>query len=201
MNKYKQVVIVLIALTLVSSISAWVIAGDLEPTGDPAPTMHSLEEIYSQNAEMEKSLSWSNKITDSSRFQLVMDEEAVLDRETGLVWERSPDTTASNWSPAMSYCYRKEVANRFGWRLPTVEELATLIDNSNANPTLPSGHPFNNIQSATGLDRYWTITTTDWITTFAWYVTFSNGTLNSEEKSGASYYRWCVRCGHGYDAN
>jgi hypothetical protein len=101
----------------------------------------------------------------------------------------------------MSYCYRKEVANRFGWRLPTVEELATLIDNSNANPTLPSGHPFNNIQSATGLDRYWTITTTDGNTAYAWYVTFTNGHLNYEEKSGAIYYRWCVRCGHGYDAN
>lgn len=47
MNKQKQAGIVLMVLVLVSIFSASAIAGDLEPTADPAPTMHSLEDIYS----------------------------------------------------------------------------------------------------------------------------------------------------------
>jgi hypothetical protein len=196
MKKHKQAGIVFMVVVLVSVFSALVIAGDLEPSADPAPTMHSLEEIYNQNAEVETYLSWSKKITDSSRFQLVMDSEAVLDRETGLVWERTPATTKIEWNIANGVCYKREVANRFGWRLPTIEELATLIDNSNTDPILPSGHPFTAIQLD---DRYWTATTVAWITTYAYTIHMSNGSINEDPKA-ISYYCWCVRGGHGLDA-
>ncbi len=46
MNKHKQAGIVLMVLVLVSVFSAWAFAGDLEPSAAPAPTMHTLEEIY-----------------------------------------------------------------------------------------------------------------------------------------------------------
>jgi hypothetical protein len=46
MKKHRQAGIVFMVLMLVSVLSAWAIAGDLEPSADPAPTMHSLEEIY-----------------------------------------------------------------------------------------------------------------------------------------------------------
>ncbi|MGD9007529.1 MAG: DUF1566 domain-containing protein [Desulfobacteraceae bacterium] len=196
MKKHKQAGIVFIVVVLASIFSALAIAGDLEPSADPAPTMHSLEEIYNQNAEVETFLSWSKKITDSSRFQLVMDSEAVLDRETGLVWDRNPDTTKREWTMAKTHCYKREVANRFGWRLPTIEELATLIDNSNTDPALPSDHPFTNIQLD---DRYWTMTTVNWLDTYAWDIHMSSGLINENPKTN-SYYCWCVRGGHGHDA-
>ena len=34
-----------------------------------------------------------------------------------------------------------------GWRLPSVAELASLVDPANSNPALPTGHPFSNVQS------------------------------------------------------
>ena len=51
---------------------------------------------------------------------------AVLDRETGLVWEQSPSTRTFPWSrvdsqpnpPAAVYCNELNVGNRKGWRLP-----------------------------------------------------------------------------------
>jgi hypothetical protein len=196
MKKHKQAGIVFMVVVLVSVFSALAIAGDLEPSADPAPTMHSLEEIYNQNAEVETYLSWSKKITDSSRFQLVMGSEAVLDRETGLVWDRNPATTKVQWNLAAGGCYKKEVANRFGWRLPTIEELATLIDNSNTDPALPSGHPFTNIQLD---DRYWTTTTAAWLDTYAYSILMSSGSLNEESKT-SEFYCWCVRGGYGHDA-
>jgi hypothetical protein len=139
--------------------------------------------------------SWDEIISSPSRFKLVMSDAAVLDRETGLVWERTPVTGKLVWNLARGGCYKREVANRFGWRLPTIEELSSLVDNGNSNPSLPAGHPFN-IQ----LDNpYWTTTSVAWFTTYAYTVRFSNGNINEDPKGSSCYY-WCVRGGHGYDA-
>jgi hypothetical protein len=138
-----------------------------------------------------------HQILTTDRFQLVMNDEAVLDRETGLVWDRSPDTGTRTWSNAIGHCYQREVANRFGWRLPTMEELSTLVDNGNSDPALPANHPFIGVHSASG-DRYWTATSTVWIADYAWYATFFNG-ARGEEANTATYSCWCVRGGHGYD--
>ena len=35
-------------------------------------------------------LNWGDKLRDAYRFELVLDDAGVLDKETGLVWERSP---------------------------------------------------------------------------------------------------------------
>src|SRR5262249_23712454 len=65
--------------------------------------------------------------------------DAVLDRETGLVWEKSPSSTPLPWEDpnapvnAATHCNQLKVGNRAGWRLPTVQELATLIDFDPAN--------------------------------------------------------------------
>mgnify|MGYP001817388280 CR=1 FL=1 len=141
--------------------------------------------------------SWDKKISGITRFKLVLDGEAVLDRETGLVWEQSPSTDSQDWTFSLSSCYGREVANRKGWRIPTIEELMSLVDNENANPALPTGHPFSNVQ----VGLYWS--TTSRVTSSpdgsAWMVDFINGALDNNLKSG-SYYRWCVRGGHGHDA-
>jgi hypothetical protein len=77
-----------------------------------------------------------------------------------------------------------------------VEELATLVDPTVSNPSLPSGHPFTNVQ----LSLYWSATpafASD--TSYAWFVFFSNGFVNTRVKTD-TYSVWCVRAGHGYDA-
>ena len=59
------------------------------------------------------------------------------------------------WSDGLrQHCPNKNVGGRKSWRLPSFPELASLIDPSNANPTLPTGHPFTNVQSA----HYWSAT-------------------------------------------
>src|SRR5437773_10715904 len=73
---------------------------------------------------------------------------AVLDRETGLVWERSPLTTTHDWPAARTACtHSRTVGGRKGWRLPSVHELASLVDPNNVDPSmltpaLSPGHPF-----------------------------------------------------------
>jgi hypothetical protein len=46
MKKLKQAGGVFMVLVMMSVFAAWVFAGDLEPSADPTPTMHSLEDIY-----------------------------------------------------------------------------------------------------------------------------------------------------------
>src|SRR5205807_1369275 len=71
---------------------------------------------------------------------------AVLDRETGLVWEQSP-ANSHTWQNARYQCTNLTTGGRKGWRLPSVHELASLIDPNQSSPTLPPGHPFQQVQS------------------------------------------------------
>jgi uncharacterized protein DUF1566 len=135
-----------------------------------------------------------------------MNSEAVLDRETGLVWERSPDPTPRIWSEAhvnfQNGCSVKTVGNRNGWRLPTVQELSSLMDRTvpPPGPTLPPGHPFSNVQTS---NRYWSATSFDSLAitpggNFAYRVDFGIGNVGVGGK-GALLFVWCVRGGQGVD--
>src|SRR5262245_54159931 len=95
-----------------------------------------------QNGPYYANPSWDQQIPATQRFIVLSNwnNEAVLDRETGLVWERSPGATA-NWQDALALCHtERHAGNRLGWRVPAVEELGSLIDRTQ-NPPLPVGHP------------------------------------------------------------
>jgi hypothetical protein len=139
---------------------------------------------------------WDQTIPAAKRFVVLsnFDNQAVLDRETGLVWEKSPDTTMHAWpgSDVAIACANKAVGGRKGWRLPSIHEIASLIDPSVAapGPTLPAGHPFMNVQSAT----YWSATTVAALPTNGWLLTFASGDVNSNPKETMQHV-WCVRGG------
>jgi len=139
--------------------------------------------------------SWSQILPADDRFELVLNDEAVLDKETGLVWEKSPNTTLRDWFEASSFCYPREVGGRKGWRLPAIEELASLVDTSQSNLAFPAGHPFTNVQSA----FYWSSSTYASLASNALDVYFGEGFVGYNGKSYKDYV-WCVRGGYGHDA-
>src|SRR5882762_2110717 len=72
----------------------------------------------------------------AQRFVILaaFNNDAVLDKETGLVWEKSPQTTSARWSVARRTCIEKNVGGQKAWRLPSLQELTTLVDPSIAPP-------------------------------------------------------------------
>jgi hypothetical protein len=143
--------------------------------------------------------SWDQKIPAAQRFVVLTDwsNEAVLDNETGLVWQSTPFTGDGDWSYAAAECRGADIGNRLGWRLPSVEELASLVaPKQSHSPALPVGHPFQNILPG----AYWTASTVEGEPTVAWTVYFGNpgAGVNFSPKDtalGHGHFLWCVRGG------
>jgi hypothetical protein len=189
-----------LTLALVALLAGLVDAGPLDPNGPPTPTMKTLDEIPG---------SWSRTLPandgapgpdphagcNSSRFQCVFGNDAVLDRETGLVWQRSPTTFAASWIVAGSFCEGAETGGRSGWRLPSMEEIRSLADPSaGSEPFLPPGHPFADVQPN---QDYWTANSGSATIARTFGFGLSGG---SADKSLTRIY-WCVRGGSGFDGS
>jgi hypothetical protein len=73
--------------------------------------------------------------------------DAVLDKTTGVVWEQSPQTTTVTWNVARTTCAKKAVGGQKGWCLLSPAELRSLVGPfvDSPDPTLPPGHPFLNV--------------------------------------------------------
>ncbi len=172
--------------TMKHSIPALAVAATLALGNSPAGA-----QLF-QNGPYYASPSWDQQIPAAQRFVVLSNwgNAAVLDRETGLVWERSPSPELLVWSDALTLCHVLAVGNRLGWRLPSVEELASLVDPTQT-PALPAGHPFRNIQD--GREQfYWTATQFETDGTFGYVVNFDGRGVAATGKSN-SRNRWCVR--------
>jgi hypothetical protein len=92
-------------------------------------------------------------------------DDLVLDRKTGLIWARNAHLAGKTltWEDAINYCQDLALGNLEGWRLPTKEELSSMVDPSKGVPALPSGHPFINVKFT-----YWS--STEFETDWAWNV-------------------------------
>lgn len=124
------------------------------------------------------------------RFQILegFKGEAVLDIETQLIWERSPNSGETAWAKAWLRCALTSKGGRLGWRLPSFFELMTLVEPSLAGKAnLPAGHPFRGIRA--GL--YWTSSLHDTDPTNAYTIDFLRGDLKSQRKNQAHAW-WCV---------
>jgi hypothetical protein len=138
---------------------------------------------------------------DSSRFKCVMDGEAILDNQTGLVWARNTAILEKPlpWEEAMKFVEAVDIGGKSGWRLPTKDELITLLDTSQSYPALPEAHPFlkmNNIpQGGPKSNRqYWTSTECEGDNQCAWMIGLKVGRVFDSPK-WLDYKIWPVRDG------
>jgi hypothetical protein len=138
---------------------------------------------------------WHQILPAADRFKLVMNSNAaVLDKETGLVWEKSPSTSTFIWRFAQLQCHTLTLGSRKGWRLPTIQELGSLVDPIQSNPALPAGHPFTALQ-LNGF--YWSATTVADVANTALAMELSVGNIAGSAMSTSQGFAWCVRGGLG----
>ncbi len=137
-------------------------------------------------------LRWDTNHPSASRFVILaaFHNQAVLDKNTGLVWEQAPDATPRHWNEARDHCVGRAVDGTVGWRLPSVIELTSVQDPSLASPFVPTG-------VFTGIIRYgyWSASTYVGGSTNAWLVGFFDGHVNNSPKivDVSPPYVWCVR--------
>jgi hypothetical protein len=143
-------------------------------------------------------LRWDTNNPPATRFTTAF-PGAILDKNTGLVWEQAPDTTRRVWPVAPSYCANKNVGGTVGWRLPSVVELKSVQDPSLPAPFVP-GSVFTGVQSTGNplLGAYWTASSSTEVPTNSWIVNFHDGNVFFDNRANP-FYTWCVRGGMNAD--
>lgn len=61
---------------------------------------------------------------------------AVIDKSSGLMWQRAVDTKKFTWDEAKAYCKALELADLDDWRLPHRDELCTIVDATTTAPSI-----------------------------------------------------------------
>lgn len=137
--------------------------------------------------------SWDQKITQSSKRFVVLStfgNEAVLDKETQLVWQRTPSESQFTWVGAVSYCGALAVSGRYAWRLPSAVEFMSLMDaDSTSVVKLPDGHPFQGSFAS----YFWSSSSYPDDPIYALWINPTNVFFEGYLKTTNAPRAWCVR--------
>ena len=133
---------VLIGFFLLSTSIVWAASVPVAKTGQ------TTEYRPGDDGEYQKGIaSPSPRFTDNG-------DGTVTDNLTGLMWAKTANLAgAMTWSDALDYANNLSLGGEgcdsscIDWRIPNRSELESLLDFSNYNPALPSGHPFTNMTS------------------------------------------------------
>lgn len=109
-------------------------------------------------------------------------DNTVTDTKTNLTWMKEDDGKERTWKDAIEYCVEINLPGK-GWRLPTIEELFTLIDFSRHHPAIDP--IFTNTKSS----WYWSSSPRADGSGGAWFVYFNNGYVSWDSLDFNLYVR------------
>ncbi|WP_437785229.1 DUF1566 domain-containing protein [Sorangium sp. So ce1097] len=78
----------------------------------------------------------------------------VMDNYTRLIWQQGDSPTTMSWADAASYCATLDL-NGHTWRLPSIRELATLVDEAQVAPSINRAMFPDTQYGARSNDWYW----------------------------------------------
>ncbi len=107
-------------------------------------------------------------------------DNTVTDSSTGLIWTKSTVASDVNYKGATE----QVEALGDGWRLPTVDELQSIVDRAKYRPAIDS-EAFPDTEN----DCYWTSTPCAWNASARWVVYFDCGHVDDSRQYGVA----CVR--------
>ncbi len=125
-------------------------------------------------------------------FDVVESAGTVIDAATGLTWQRLIDSAPLSWDEAQAYCPSLGLPGD-GWRLPSMKELQTLVDDRRSEPAIDVAS-FPDTPPARE-DYFWTSTTMAGDQASVWLLGFQQGTsAYNGKKVGGVTMRYLVRC-------
>ncbi len=128
------------------------------------------------------------KVKEAERF-IDNKDNTVTDSKTGLQWIKDHVALGGKFTDRMDYkeaeaeCGKLNVGGVKDWRLPTREELLSIVDLTRFNPAVDP--IFINTKSS----AYWTSTTYADYTGYAWFVSFYIGYVYYDDKVYGCYVR------------
>ncbi len=139
-----------------------------------------------QDGEIRAGVKWPNP-----RFSL-KNELVVKDELTGLLWTRNADLSKGLVTLNEAYelildLNKRNYGQISSWRLPNINELESLVDASTHSPSLPNGHPFENVR-----EYYWSSTTSFYDPIWSWALYLFKGATGVGMKSERHFYCWAV---------
>jgi len=95
--------------------------------------------------------------------------EVVLDRGSGLAWQRRHEAAPMTWLGALAFCEDLELGGHDDWRLPSMKETQTLVDERRLQPSIdifafpdtPAEWFWSSTPIATHPDQAWCTSYTD----------------------------------------
>ena len=130
-----------------------------------------------------------NQITESSKNQRFKRTkcQVVKDKKLNLMWQdEKVYNRTKNLNTAKKYCQELKLSLFDDWRLPSYEELLSIVDYEKFNPAIIS--VFQHTFSA----KYWSSSQDVASPAYGWFVDFQYGKTGPAKKSKEHYIR-CIR--------
>lgn len=136
----------------------------------------SKNEFFGQDAQYAKKKKCKPQ---SFQIKTISNQNVVIDKNTGLIWQQSIPDKRFHEDDAVNYCENLTYAGYSDWRLPTPHELLTIFDNSKSYPAIDT--------------TYFPNTSGEFLSSHAgegWFVDFGTGYVENSNRDG---YVRCVR--------
>lgn len=118
-------------------------------------------------------------------------KQTVLDRATGLTWQKERGAIDKTWQQALAFCEALDLGGFTDWRLPNINELASLINYAKVHP----GSDFPDIRA----EQSWSSSTVVDSPNIAWMGNYVypgyRSNLKTDKENGP--YGFVVRCVRG----
>jgi hypothetical protein len=111
----------------------------------------------------------------------------VTDNITKLMWQQAVPAALYTWAGAKAFCPTLNLAGHNDWRLPSIIELASIVDLGQSYPSI-NGTYF----PATLASVFWSSSPWDSSSSNAWSVIFDYGYSNYDDVLNTNFVR-CVR--------
>lgn len=131
-----------------------------------------------------------------NHYTVIADGE-VQDNYTGLTWQQGDSQQYMSWNEAVQYCANLSL-NGQSWRLPSIREISTLVDESTVAPAINEEMFPGTIGASYSNDWYWA-SHQETSNRYGWAINFDDGFTGFNAGSSGSWnyftagYAKCVR--------